>query len=96
MDNPPKVLTVRQQLTAVRTEIDTLKASVNAWKDAWFQLRDIIGRLSWEHHHCPHEIKPQIKQIEVRVNGKLVAAVNSPESEAAVLRLMSLANGEKK
>jgi hypothetical protein len=24
----------------------------------WHCLRDIIGRLSWEHRNCPHETKP--------------------------------------
>ncbi len=44
-------------LERARVEIKNLKASVDAWKDAWFKLRDIIGELSWKHLHCPYQIK---------------------------------------
>ena len=32
-----------------RKTIKTLKESVNSWKDAWFQGRDIIANLWWYH-----------------------------------------------
>lgn len=37
------------------SEVSRLKKSVEAWKNAWFQLRELIGRVTWEHHNCPHE-----------------------------------------
>ena len=46
----------RQLLTA-RSEIGKLKASLDAWKDAWFKLRDIIGNLWWHHPAISDERK---------------------------------------
>lgn len=43
-----------------KEEIKKLKTSVDAWKDAWFQLRDIVGHLSWAHLNCPHAEKRTI------------------------------------
>jgi hypothetical protein len=48
----------KTELLKAREKIKKLTASINDWKDGWFHLRDIIGRLSWEHRNCPHEIKP--------------------------------------
>jgi hypothetical protein len=42
-------LCVGRQLTQAKAEIKKLKASVEDWRDSWFQLRDIIGRLWWHH-----------------------------------------------
>lgn len=38
-----------KQLLDANAEIKKLKASVNSWKDYVFELRDIIGKLWWEH-----------------------------------------------
>jgi hypothetical protein len=32
-----------------RKEIKSLKSLLNEWKDAWYQLREIIGDLWWNH-----------------------------------------------
>ena len=37
------------ELRKGRVTIQKLKESVNDWKDAWFQLREIIGKLWWHH-----------------------------------------------
>ena len=36
-------------LGKARAEIKKLKTSVDAWKDAWFKSREIIGNLWWHH-----------------------------------------------
>lgn len=64
LEDPPAVhdeaLCERTERLKGREIIKKLKASVDTWKDAWFQLRDIIGKLSWEHHNCPHETRPAV------------------------------------
>lgn len=86
------------ELLKARETIKKLTASLYDWKygeGGWFSLRDLIGRLSWQHHEyvCPNRKENNMpQQIEVWVNGKLVAAVLSPEAEAAVKRLMSVSN----
>jgi hypothetical protein len=40
--------TGRQLLTAQK-QVKKLKAEVDAWKDSWFHLREIIGKLWWHH-----------------------------------------------
>ncbi len=37
------------QLEVALLEIDILKESITAWKNAWFDLRAIIGKLWWHH-----------------------------------------------
>jgi len=32
-----------------RVEIKKLKESVRNWQDAWFNYRDIVGKLHWHH-----------------------------------------------
>jgi hypothetical protein len=39
----------KTELIKGRLEIKKLKASVNSWKDAWYQAREIIGNLWWHH-----------------------------------------------
>ncbi len=39
----------KAELLKGRLEIKRLKESLNGWKDAWFQLREIIGNLWWHH-----------------------------------------------
>jgi len=31
------------------SQISKLKTSVSDWKNAWFELRDVIGNLWWNH-----------------------------------------------
>lgn len=49
----------KTELVKGRQSIKILKASIDFWKDAWFDLREIIGRLSWRHNKyvCPHEVQ---------------------------------------
>jgi len=49
----------KTELINGRETIKKLKLSLDFWKDTWYSLRDTIGRLCWEHHNCPYEIKPQ-------------------------------------
>jgi hypothetical protein len=49
---------LRTQLSGAQMEIRKLKVSIDGWKDAWFHIRDLIGVISWEHHNCPHEVRP--------------------------------------
>lgn len=51
-----------RQLQQARAEIKKLKASVDAWKDAWFQLREIIGYLWW--HHPAISDESQLQQYQ--------------------------------
>lgn len=39
----------KTELLKGRKEIKRLKASIDSWKDAWYQGREIIGRLWWYH-----------------------------------------------
>lgn len=50
-------LCVGRQLLAAKAEIKKLKVSVDAWKDAWFKYRDLVGRMAWQHLNCPREDK---------------------------------------
>jgi len=38
-----------RQLQQAKAEIKKLRTSLQEWKEAWFELRDIIGRLWWNH-----------------------------------------------
>jgi hypothetical protein len=53
MEDPPAVHDPVQcektELLRGRLEIKKLKKSVDEWKDAWFHLREIIGKLWWHH-----------------------------------------------
>src|SRR5271169_219577 len=42
-------LCIKRQLDAAKAEIKTLKAAVAFWKDAWYEVREIIGKLWWHH-----------------------------------------------
>lgn len=39
----------KTELHKGRIKIQKLNESLASWKDAWFQLRDIIGKLWWHH-----------------------------------------------
>lgn len=39
----------RLEFLRAKKEISKLKSSVELWKDAWHHLRDVIGRLWWNH-----------------------------------------------
>jgi hypothetical protein len=56
------VLCEKTELVKGRQTIKNLKASLDSWKDTWYDQRDIIGRLSWEHNNCPHDKAPAIEQ----------------------------------
>lgn len=43
----------------LRTQLAQAKLSIDDWKNSWYNLREIIGRLSWEHHNCPYQTKPE-------------------------------------
>ena len=50
----------KTELLKGRETIKKLTTSLYDWKygtGGWFELRDIIGRLSWEHNNCPYERK---------------------------------------
>lgn len=89
----------KTELVKGRQTIKKLTTSLYDWKygtGGWFELRDIIGRLSWEHNNCPYEREVMPQQIEVWVKGKLVGAVLTPEAEAAVRRLMAIPTSDIK
>ncbi len=99
LEDPPAIHDLAKcentELIKGRATIKKLTTSLYDWKygeGGWFHLRDIIGRLSWEHNNCPYERKAMPEQIEVWVKGKLVGAVLSTEAEAAVRRLMGIPN----
>ena len=60
LEDPPAVHDVakceKTELLKGRVTIKKLKASVDDWKDAWYGLREIIGRLWW-HHPAIHDDK---------------------------------------
>jgi hypothetical protein len=53
MDDPPAihdvVLCEKTELLKGRIEIKNLTAAVKSWKDAWYEGREIIGKLWWHH-----------------------------------------------
>jgi hypothetical protein len=46
-------------LEKARAEIKKLKASVNAWKEAWFNYRDLVGKIL-----CKYQGMPENKSNE--------------------------------
>lgn len=46
--------TPEEQVEEYRSEVVSLKEDIAKWKDAWFHLRELIGRMAWEHLNCPH------------------------------------------
>lgn len=46
--------------SCLRVQLAHAKESMDEWKNAWYDLREVIGRLSWKHNQyvCPHEIQP--------------------------------------
>lgn len=34
-------------IAALRKQIDAARASINDWQNAWYDQREVIGRLSW-------------------------------------------------
>jgi hypothetical protein len=71
-------LCVGRQFLSAKMEIKKLKASNDAWKEAWFHLREIIGHLWWHH--------PAITSDNTRVyyqnNLQQLAEKSSPSSHA--------------
>ena len=47
---------LKNQLTALQSQS---KKSIESWKNSWFELREIVGRLSWQHFNCPLESIPE-------------------------------------
>lgn len=54
-------------LERARAEIKKLKISVDAWKTAWFDIRDTIGWLWW--HHPQLNIQPELPNGECKGTG---------------------------
>lgn len=48
------------ELLKGRNSIKKLKEAIDFWKNGWYDLREVIGRLSWQHNQyvCPYEVKP--------------------------------------
>lgn len=40
---------LRTQLAIANKEIIKLKSSIDEWKNSWFELRNIVGNLWWDH-----------------------------------------------
>lgn len=90
----------KTELLKGRNEIKKLKQSVNDWKDAWFQLREIIGNLWWHHPALDNDerlvyyqanlqrLRAMRNPNDVYVDGKLVGSGASPAAREAILRLM--------
>jgi hypothetical protein len=88
------------ELRKGRNTIKVLKQSVNDWKEAWFQLREIIGKLWWYHPAIDNDEERayyqttlqrirdlQKKPNDVYVGDKLVGSGTSPEAMLAIKRL---------
>lgn len=60
-------LCIGRQLAQAKKEIQKLKASVDAWKDAYRQLRDIIGWLWWHHPAIASDESRQYYQHNLKV-----------------------------
>ncbi len=84
------------------TEVKKLRQSLTEWKDAWFQLREIIGNLWWHHPAIDNDEQRRYYQANLRhieslkpkgndvyIDGKLVGSGTSPDAAAAIKRLMS-------
>src|SRR5271155_2541243 len=54
------ILCQETELLKGRNSIKNLKAAIEEWKEAWYLQRDLIGKLSWQHHSyvCPYETQP--------------------------------------
>lgn len=50
----------KTELFKGRETIKKLRAAIDFWKDGWYDLRELIGRLTWQHNKyvCPHEVQP--------------------------------------
>lgn len=56
----------REELTRLRQENADLKVSVEKWKDSWFRLRDILGRLWWHHPAIEDDAERAYFQLQLR------------------------------
>ena len=87
----------------LRQDNEKLKQSQADWKDAWFELREIIGNLWWHHPAIDNDEKRLYYQLnlqrlramqpqpnDVYINGKLVGSGTSPDAATAIRRLMQL------
>ncbi len=60
------------ELINARKEINQLKRSGNEWRDAWYQLREIIGNLWWHHPAINSDEQRayyQVQQQRAKENG---------------------------
>ena len=93
------VLCEKAELLKGRETIKKLTASLYDWKHGkggWFDMRDLIGKLSWEHHECPHEKQSQPVSFDVYHHGTLVGSGASQGAADAIERLILLQEPEKK
>lgn len=44
-----QLLCEKRQLNQLRIENKKLKKAVEFWKDAWYEVRDLLGNLWWHH-----------------------------------------------
>jgi len=47
------VLTIEEQLKEAQKEIASLKEKILFWKDAWYEARENIGKVSWQMPNIP-------------------------------------------
>lgn len=90
----------KTELLKGRSTITKLKKNLDEWKDAWFQLREIIGNLWWHHPALDNDEKlvyyqANLKRLralhnpnDVYMDGKLVGSGTSPDAAKAIRRLM--------
>jgi hypothetical protein len=60
----------KTELLNGRQQISKLKKSIEEWKDAWYQLRDIIGKLWWYHpaidsEHARAYYQANLKEVQL-------------------------------
>jgi hypothetical protein len=83
---------LRVQLMQAQSEIKRLKVSLEISRDAWYQAREHIGKLSWAHLNCKYEIVQQGKLVFVQpiTDPKLIGAGASQEAANNIVRLMNV------
>lgn len=64
----------KTELLKGRNKILKLNESLASWKDAWFQLRDIIGKLWWHHPAIDNDEQRAYYQnnLQAIANSKMV------------------------
>lgn len=58
-------LCVGRQLLQARAEIKKLKESVDSWKDAWFNCRELLGNLHWHHKAIYNDVERAYYQLNL-------------------------------